>query len=77
MDSRSFVYRVKSAEINSPPTEMEIQQILFYGIILGVLAYIFYARYIKNKAESVKEPVKASDPEIEPEPEVIKTTKDD
>lgn len=29
--------------------EFDFQRVLMYGIILGVLAYLLYARYVKNK----------------------------
>lgn len=58
---------------------MEIQQILFYGVVLGILAYIVYARYFKTKKNVDEPPVEKSLPADvdEPETELIKTTKED
>lgn len=35
--------------------DLPIPRVLLYGIILGILAYILYTRYIKNRKEKKEE----------------------
>lgn len=38
---------------------MDFQRVLLYGIVLGVLAYLIYARYVKNKKPADEPKVEA------------------
>ncbi len=34
--------------------DFDFQRVLLYGVVLGVIAYLIYARYIKNKKSDDK-----------------------